>query len=117
MTRATSAGVSFCENSRDAFDKTPDRQALNARQRQDFTFALSLMRKGTNGIWTMTLTSRRPGRPNASVRKVRSSSSFSRRGVQPAGRCGQWRFGRFVVLAAVHRSAQELAPPTPSVRM
>lgn len=63
MTSATTAGVSFCENSRDAYDKdTKTGRRINGTpSTKDFTLHYSLMRKGSDGTWRMTTYDSQPG--------------------------------------------------------
>jgi hypothetical protein len=63
LTSASSANVTFCENSRDAFDKdTATGKRINGTpSSKDFTLHLSLMRKGSDGVWTMSTYASQPG--------------------------------------------------------
>jgi len=63
MTSATTANISFCENSRDAYDKdtTTGKRINGTPSAKDFTLHFSLMHKGSAGVWTMTTYDSQPG--------------------------------------------------------
>lgn len=56
VTSASSANITFCESERDAFgkDTKTGKVAKTKPSLDDFTLHYSLMRKGSDGTWTMT---------------------------------------------------------------